>query len=77
MTTIRDTNLSQTLDLTGKTISLPAALESVVLHPNRAAFPATGRLARLYLDDSTGTLWRWTGTVYSQITPGDLDAGTY
>jgi hypothetical protein len=77
MTTIRDTNLSATLDLTGKNLTLPAALESVVVHPTRADFPPTGRLARLYLDDSTGVLWRWTGTVYSQITPGDLDAGTY
>jgi hypothetical protein len=77
MTTIRDTNLSATLDLTGKNLTLPAALESVVVHPTRQNFPGTGRLARLYLDDSDGTLWRWTGTTYSKITPGDLDAGTY
>ena len=52
-------------------------LLNVIVHPNRAAFPPTGRLARLYLADNDGTLWRWTGTVYSKITPGDLDAGTY
>jgi hypothetical protein len=51
-------------------------LLNVIVHPNRQNFPPTGRLARLYLDDSDGTLWRWTGTVYQQA-PGTIDAGTY
>lgn len=39
-------------------------------------FPPTGRLNRLYLDKSNGTLWRWTGTTYSPV-PGEQDGGTY
>jgi hypothetical protein len=58
--------------------SLTEELDGIInLHPTRADFPATGRLRRLYLDDTDGTLWRWTGTTYSKIAPGDLDAGTY
>jgi hypothetical protein len=52
-------------------------LQNVVVYPTRADFPPTGRLARLYLDDDAGTLWRWTGTTYNKITAGDLDAGIY
>ena len=77
MTTIRDTNISETLDLSRFNLTLPEEAETVVLHPTRADFPGTGRLRRLYLADDDGTLWRWTGTTYSKITPGDLDAGTY
>lgn len=76
MTTIRDTNLASNLDLSGKTVLLPVATDSVVVHPTRADFPATGRLKRLYIADDLGTLWRWTGTTY-QPAPGQMDGGTY
>lgn len=39
-------------------------------------FPPTGRLNRLYLDKSNGTLWRWTGTTYSPV-PEEQDGGVY
>jgi hypothetical protein len=51
-------------------------LLNVVVHPTRQDFPGTGRLARLYLNESDGTLWRWTGTVY-QPAPGEMDGGEY
>lgn len=44
--------------------------------PTYNDFPLTGRLNRLYLDKSVGTLWRWTGTTYSPV-PGEQDGGTY
>jgi hypothetical protein len=52
------------------------AAQIVYQYSSASAFPATGRLNRLYLADDNGTLWRWTGTVYTQA-PGTIDAGTF
>ena len=55
---------------------LIADAEGFVQHNTYNDFPATGRLNRLYLDMSNGTLWRWTGTTYSPV-PGEQDGGVY
>lgn len=55
---------------------LIADAEGFVQHNTFSDFPATGRLNRLYLDKSVGTLWRWTGTTYSPV-PGEQDGGVY
>lgn len=55
---------------------LIADAEGFVQHDTYSDFPPTGRLNRLYLDKSNGTLWRWTGTTYSPV-PGEQDGGTY
>lgn len=55
---------------------LIADAEGFIQHPTFSDFPPTGRLNRLYLDKSNGTLWRWTGTTYSPV-PGEQDGGTY
>lgn len=55
---------------------LIADAEGFVQHDTYTDFPATGRLNRLYLDKSNGTLWRWTGTTYSPV-PGEQDGGVY
>ena len=55
---------------------LIADAEGFVQHNTFSDFPATGRLNRLYLDMSNGTLWRWTGTTYSPV-PGEQDGGVY
>lgn len=60
-------------------ITLPGLIadaEGFVQHNTFSDFPPTGRLNRLYLDKSVGTLWRWTGTTYSPV-PGEQDGGTY
>ena len=65
MTTIRDTNLSQSLDLTGKTLLLPTAVDYIVEADTAAEFPQTGRAQRLYIDRSSGLPYRWDGTAYT------------
>ena len=55
---------------------LIADAEGFIQHNTFSDFPPTGRLNRLYLDKSNGTLWRWTGTTYSPV-PGEQDGGTY
>lgn len=60
-------------------ITLPGLIadaEGFVQHDSYSDFPPTGRLNRLYLDMSNGTLWRWTGTTYSPV-PGEQDGGVY
>ena len=52
------------------------AAQIVYQYSSASSFPLTGRLNRLYLADDDGTLWRWTGTVYTQA-PGTIDAGTF
>lgn len=76
MTTLSANQLSSNLDLSGKTILLPVEADSVVVYPDRTDFPTFGRLKRLYIADSDGTLWRWTGTTYSPV-PGEQDGGVY
>ena len=55
---------------------LIADAEGFIQHNTFSDFPPTGRLNRLYLDKSVGTLWRWTGTTYSPV-PGEQDGGIY
>jgi hypothetical protein len=76
MTTLRDTNLSQSLDLTGKTLLLPLETDAVLHYANRAAFPATGRLKRIYIADDTGLTWSWTGTTYQPSAPSTDEFAT-
>ena len=69
MTTIRDTNLSDQLDLTSKTLLLPIETDAVLHYADRAAFPLVGRLKRLYIAEDTGLTWSWTGTTYQPSGP--------
>lgn len=52
------------------------AAQIVYQYSSATAFPVSGRLNRLYLAANDGTLWRWTGTAYTQA-PGTVDAGTF
>lgn len=68
--TTTETEISTTLP------GLIADAEGFIQHNTFADFPPSGRLNRLYLDKSNGTLWRWTGTTYSPV-PGEQDGGVY
>lgn len=64
MTTITDANIAQTLDLSKIELILPEIAQSIVEYPTRADFPEIGRSARLYIDLSEGTNYRWYETDY-------------
>lgn len=68
-TKLSQNQLSQNLDLTGKTILLPVETDAVVQYPSRPDFPTVGRLKRLYVARDTGVLWSWTGTTYQKTSP--------
>lgn len=66
-----------TLDSTGKVPSsqLPSYVDDVLEYETKSVFPTTGEGGKIYVDKSTDTTWRWSGTTYTQI-KGDLVIGT-
>lgn len=66
-----------TLDSAGKvpTSQLPSYVDDVLEYNTKSDFPTTGEAGKIYVDKSTNTSWRWSGTVYVQI-KGDLVIGT-
>ena len=69
MTTLSANQLSSNLDLTAKTIILPVETDAVVHYADRSDFPTVGRLKRLYVQQNSGVIWAWTGTVYQKTSP--------
>lgn len=67
-----------TLDGTGKVPSgqLPSFVDDVLEYANLAGFPATGATGVLYVALDTNKVYRWSGTVYVEISgsPGSTDA---
>ena len=67
-----------TLDSGGKVPSsqLPSYIDDVLDYTNLASFPATGSTGIIYVDDSTNKTYRWTGSVYIEISasPGSTDS---
>lgn len=55
-------------------IYLPSYVDDVLEYANFAAFPVTGETGKIYIDLSTNKQWRWTGTIYVDITGGDVDS---
>lgn len=47
---------------------LPSYVDDVLEFANFAAFPVTGETGKIYIDLSTNNQYRWTGSVYVQIT---------
>lgn len=76
MTTITESNLSQTLDLSGFAgISLPAL---VVEYPTREDFPSIGKPDRLYQAMDEGMPYRWSPSANAYaLTIPIIDAGTF
>jgi hypothetical protein len=66
------------LDSAGKVPStqLPSYVDDVLEFANLAAFPATGEAAKIYVTIDTNRTYRWTGSVYVEISasPGSTDA---
>lgn len=66
-----------TLDSAGKVPSsqLPSYVDDVLEYNTKPDFPTTGEAGKIYVDKSTNTTWRWSGSAYTQI-KGDLAIGT-
>ena len=66
------------LDSTGKVpaAQLPSYVDDVLEFSGIASFPATGTAGVIYVDTSTNKVYRWSGTVYIEISaaPGSTDA---
>lgn len=69
-----------TLDGTGKVPAsqLPAYVDDVLEFANLAAFPGTGSTGVIYIAIDTSKVYRWTGSVYAEISPtaGNADTAT-
>ncbi len=65
MTTIRDTNLSATLDLSQIDLILPSQVDYLVEFDSFADFPQPGVPRRLYTARDTRVSYLWTGTTYT------------
>lgn len=59
-------------------IYLPSFVDDVLEFANLAAFPVTGETGKMYVDLATNKTYRWSGTIYVEISgsPGSTDAIT-
>jgi len=75
MTTISESNITQTLDLSAFNLSLPP---SVVEYPTRSNFPSIGKADRLYMALDEGMPYRWStsANAYALMIP-IIDAGAF
>lgn len=75
MTTIRESNITQQLDLSSFDLTLPAI---IVEYPSRSSFPTSGKPDRLYMALDEGMPYRWSPTVgaYALMIPV-IDAGQF
>jgi hypothetical protein len=75
MTTISESNIRQTLDLSSFDLTLPP---SVVEYPNRSSFPSIGKPDRLYMAMDEGMPYRWSpsASAYALMIPV-IDAGNF
>jgi hypothetical protein len=75
MTTITESNITQTLDLSSFELTLPP---SVVEYPSRSAFPSVGKTDRLYMALDEGMPYRWSpsASAYALMIP-IIDAGIF
>jgi methylphosphotriester-DNA--protein-cysteine methyltransferase len=66
------------LDVDGKVPSaqLPSYVDDVVEYADFASFPATGETSKIYVDKATNRTYRWSGSIYVEISasPGTTDS---
>jgi hypothetical protein len=57
---------------------LPSYVDDVLEYIALANFPATGEVGKIYVDRTTGKIWRWSGSTYIEISPspGSTDSVT-
>ena len=48
---------------------LPSYVDDVLEYTNLASFPATGTTGKIYIDLATNKVYRWSGTVYIEVSP--------
>ena len=65
MTTITESNIRQTLDLSSFDLTLPSV---IVEYPTRSAFPSVGKADRLYQAMDEGMPYRWSPTANAYAT---------
>jgi len=75
MTTITESNITQTLDLSSFDLTLPSV---IVEYPTRSAFPSVGKADRLYMALDEGMPYRWSSSAaaYALMIPV-IDAGAF
>jgi hypothetical protein len=75
MTTITESNITQTLDLSSFDLTLPSV---IVEYPTRSAFPSIGKSDRLYMALDEGMPYRWSSSAaaYALMIPV-IDAGAF
>lgn len=54
--------------------NLPGGTPEVLEYANYASFPATGVIAKIYVDKATNVLYRWSGSDYVILSPFDLSS---
>lgn len=64
------------LDGSGKVPSaqLPSYVDDVEEYANLAAFPVSGEAGKIYVAIDTGKTYRWTGSIYVEISPSEVNS---
>lgn len=52
---------------------LPSYVDDVIEAPSRNDFPIIGESGKIYLDISTNSTYRWSGSTYAPITSGNIE----
>lgn len=65
MTTITESNIRQTLDLSSFDLTLPGI---IVEYPSRENFPSVGKSDRLYMALDEGMPYRWSSSANAYAT---------
>lgn len=55
-------------------IYLPSYVDDVLEYANLAAFPVTGETGKIYVALDTNKTYRWSGTIYVEISPNDVNS---
>lgn len=65
-----------TLDATGKVPAnqLPSFVDDVLEFADLASFPATGESGKIYVAIDTGKTYRWSGSVYTEISASEVNS---